>query len=357
MTMLFEPLKLRDLNIRNRIFLPPMCQYQCNPDGIPNAWHLAHYGARAAGGFGLIIAEATGVVPEGRITPGCCGLWSDAHRDAWTPIVEFCHSQGAAMAIQLNHAGRKASVYQEPLGKPGTVPESEGGWIPAGPSPIPFPGLATPRELSTTEMKAIPGFFAAAATRAVEAGFDAIEIHGAHGYLLSETLSPLSNERTDEYGGSFENRIRLLLETTDAIRSVIPDSMPLIVRISATEWLDDGWTLDETLRLVPLLQQRGVDLMDISSGGNVPADIPNLGPGYQVNLARAVHETGIPTTAVGLITEPAQAESVLIEGSADAVCIGRAALTDPSWPVRAAKYFGLPKSEAPLAPSYRRGTY
>ena len=356
MTSLFEPIALRELTVRNRIFLPPMCQYQCAArDGVVTDWHLVHYGARAAGGFGLLIAEATAVVPEGRITPECAGLWTDAQRDAWAGVVAFAHAQGAAMAVQLGHSGRKGSAYSELAGGTGTAPAADGGWPTVAPSAIAFPGYAPPRALARDELGGVVAAFADAARRADQAGFDAVELHAAHGYLLSEFLSPLTNRRDDEYGGDFDGRTRLLLETVDAVRAALPDGKPLIVRVSATEWLPDGWSLDETVRLAGLLGRHGVDLIDVSSGGNVPASL-TLGPGYQVPLARAVRAAGVPVTAVGLITEPEHAQAILTEGSADAVEIGRAALREPSWPLRAARELQV-DAAALYPPSYRRGRY
>lgn len=337
MSSLFDPLQLRDLTIPNRVFLAPMCQYQCEArDGVPTDWHLVHLGARAAGGFGLVIAEATGVLPEGRISPQCCGLWNDQQRDAWARIVEFGHGQGAMMGIQLAHAGRKASTYRdfEPH-KSGSVPLEDGGWRTFGPSPVPFPGLATPTEATHEYLATVVGAFADAARRADEAGFDVVEIHAAHGYLLNEFCSPLSNHRTDEYGGDFDGRTRLLLEVVDAVRAVWPVGKPLFVRISATEWTEGGWTVDDSVRLAGLLGQHGVDLIHVSSGGNVLAKIP-ADPGYQVPLAAAVRKAGLPVCAVGRITDPAQAQEILDEGHADAVAIARVALREPSWPLRAA---------------------
>ncbi len=357
MTKLFEPLTLRGLTLRNRIVLPPMCQYQVKAaDGVVTDWHLAHYGARAAGGFGLLIAEATAVAPEGRITPHCAGLWNDMQRDAWARVVAFCHEQGAAMGVQLGHAGRKGSIYSDFVDGDGSVPDSDGGWETIGPSAIAFPGYRPPREATIDDIERIKGDFVGAAERADAAGFDVIELHAAHGYLLSEFLSPLTNHRADEYGGDFDGRTRLLRETVDAVRAVWPDSKPLLVRISATEWLPDGWSVDDTVKLAGILGRQGVDLIDVSSGGNMPAKIA-LGPGYQVPLARAVRQAGVPVTAVGLITEPEYAEAILVEGSADAVEIGRAALREPSWPLRAAATLREPDAKRFYAPSYYRGLY
>lgn len=357
MTSLFDPLQLRDLTLDNRIFLAPMCQYQCEArDGVPTDWHLVHLGARAAGGFGLIIAEATGVVPEGRITPQCAGLWNDEQQVAWARVVEFGHSQGAGMGIQLAHAGRKASVYRdfEPH-KAGSVPLSDGGWETVGPSAIPFPGLATPREATPDDLAHVVEAFAAAARRADAAGFDVVEIHAAHGYLLCEFLSPLSNHRTDAYGGDFTGRTRLLLEVVDAVRAAWPSGKPVFVRISATEWTPGGWTIEESVQLAALLADHGVDLIDVSSGGNVLAKIPSE-PGYQVPLAAAVRKAGLPVSAVGRITEPAQAQAILDAGNADAVSLGRVALREPSWPLRAAAELDA-DAMARYPDSYLRGRW
>ena len=356
MTSLFSPLTLRDLTIPNRIFLAPMCQYMCERrDGVPTDWHLVHLGARATGGFGLLIAEATAVVPEGRISPEDTGLWNDAQRDAWAPIVDFCHAQGAAMGIQLAHAGRKASTYRGHPGPRGSVPLEEGGWETVGPSPVGFPGLAEPRELTRSELGGVVQAFADAAVRADQAGFDVVEVHAAHGYLLCQFLSPLSNHREDEYGGDFTGRTRLLLEVVDAVRAVWPSGKPLFVRLSATEWAEGGWSLDDTVRLAGVLAERGVDLVDVSSGGNVLAKVPTA-PGYQVPLAAAVRSAGVPSAAVGLITEPAQAQAVLDEGHADAVLLGRVALREPAWPQRAAAELGDP-TMARYPDAYLRGQW
>jgi 2,4-dienoyl-CoA reductase-like NADH-dependent reductase (Old Yellow Enzyme family) len=357
MVSLFDPLILRGLTIPNRIVLAPMCQYQCERrDGVPTDWHLVHLGARAAGGFGLLIAEATGVVPEGRITPNCTGLWNEAQQVAWQRIVEFCHSQGAKMAIQLQHAGRKASVYRdfEPH-RSGSVPIEDGGWETIGPSPIPFPGLATPREATAEDLAAVVAAFAAAARRADAAGFDAVELHAAHGYLLFQFLSPLSNHRADGYGGDLAGRSRLLLEVTDAVRAAWPQDKPLLVRISATEWTEGGFSVEEATELSAILAGHGVDLIDVSSGGNVLARIPG-DPGYQVPLAAAVRKAGLPVSAVGRITDPGQAQAILDEGSADVISLGRVALREPSWPLRAAAELDA-DAMARYPDSYRRGRW
>ncbi|CAL8977137.1 NADPH dehydrogenase [Propionicimonas sp. T2.31MG-18] len=336
MPSLFDPFTLRDLTIPNRIFLAPMCQYQCEArDGVPTDWHLVHLGARASGGFGLLIAEATGVVPEGRITPECPGLWNDTQAAAWKRVVDFCHGQGAAMGIQLAHAGRKASTYRPFAHRSGSVPADDGGWETFGPSAVPFPGLETPTEATPGYLAHVVEAFAAAARRADAAGFDVVEVHAAHGYLLHEFLSPLSNQRTDGYGGDLAGRSRLLLEVVDAVRAAWPAGKPLFVRISASEWTDGGFGVEEATEVARLLGEHGADLVHVSSGGNVLAPIP-AGPGYQVSLAAAVRSAGLPVCAVGLITDPRQAQKVLDDGSADAVALARVALREPAWPLRAA---------------------
>ncbi|WP_375424458.1 NADH:flavin oxidoreductase/NADH oxidase [uncultured Friedmanniella sp.] len=359
MALLFEPLTLRDLTVANRVWLAPMCQYSVTAeDGVPTDWHLVHLGSRAQGGFGLILTEATAVVPEGRISPQDTGLWDDTQRDAWARVVDFVHAQGAAIGVQLAHAGRKGSTYRGFPGEPtGPVPVELGGWTPVGPSATPFPGLADPQEMTVAEIAATVGAFAAAACRADEAGFDVVEIHGAHGYLVHEFLSPLSNLRTDGYGGGFENRTRFLIEVVDAVRAVWPVGKPVLVRLSATDWTDGGWALADSVRLSALLKEHGVDLVDTSTGGNVPADIP-VGPNYQVPFAATIRaEAGLPTGAVGLIATPQQAEEVLGAGEADVVLLARAALREPSWPLRAAAELGLTWREAPYPAAYTRGTW
>jgi len=358
MPSLFDPIQLRELTIKNRIFLAPMCQYQCEGrDGVPTDWHLVHYGARATGGFGLIIAEATGILPEGRITPWCTGLWNTTQQDAWARVVDFVHSQGAAMAVQLQHAGRKGSTYRDfgAGGKSGSVPIDDGGWSTIGPSPIAFPGLAAPHEATVEELAEVVAAFAAAAQRADAAGFDAVELHAAHGYLLFQFLSPLSNQRTDSYGGSLADRARLLLEVADAVRAVWPADKPLLVRISATEWVEGGFRLDEAAEVARMLSTHGVDFVDVSTGGNVPAQIP-LGPGYQVAAAKAVRAGGLPVSAVGLITDPAQAQEILDSGDVDAIALARVALREPAWPQRAAARLGQTDRLA-YPPSYLRGRW
>lgn len=361
MTRLFTPIRIRDLEIRNRAWLPPMCQYSCEAgDGVPTTWHLVHLGARAQGGFGLLIAEASAVVPEGRISPQDAGLWNDEQRDAWAPIVEFVQSQGAAIGIQLAHAGRKASNYRAWPDHPvGSIPVDEGGWTTVAPSALAFGDMTPPVALDADGIRGVVEAFAAAARRADEAGFDVVEIHAAHGYLIHEFLSPLSNERTDEYGGSRGNRARLLLEICDAVRAVWPDGKPLFVRISATDWVEGGWTPEDSRWLAGQLAEHGVDLVDVSSAANTP-DRPAvpLEQGYQVPLAEEVRASGaVLVGAVGLITDPAYAEQVLVDQRADAVFLGRVALREPAWPQRAAAELGLDWRQAPYPPQYTRGKW
>ncbi|WP_420123860.1 NADH:flavin oxidoreductase/NADH oxidase [Nakamurella sp.] len=359
MSTLFEPLTLRDLTVRNRLWLAPMCQYAVDrEDGVPTDWHLVHLGARAQGGFGLILTEATAVTPEGRISPQDTGLWNDAQTDAWRRTVDFVHGQDAAIGVQLAHAGRKGSTFRGFDGEPqGSVPSAAGGWTTVGPSSVPFTGYAAPTALTEEQIGDLVVAFAAAARRADAAGFDVVEIHAAHGYLLHEFLSPLSNRRTDGYGGDFDGRTRLLLEVVDAVRADWPAGKPLFVRISATDWVERGWDADQSVRLAARLTARGVDLVDTSTGGNVVAPIP-VAPGYQVPFARRIRtEAGIRTGAVGLILEPQQAEKILADGDADAVLLARAALREPSWPQRAAAELGLSWREAPYPPAYTRGRW
>jgi 2,4-dienoyl-CoA reductase-like NADH-dependent reductase (Old Yellow Enzyme family) len=317
-----------------------MCQYSA-VDGVPNDWHLVHLGSFARGGAGLVLTEATAVVPEGRISPEDTGIWNDEQQAAWSRIVDFVHGQGAKAGMQLAHAGRKGSTFSGFTGRTGGVPDEEGGWTPVGPSATAFPGLRDPEALDASGIRAVVTAFGDAAERALAAGFDVLEIHGAHGYLLHEFLSPLSNERTDEYGGSFENRVRLLLEVVAEVRGRVPAGTPVVVRLSATDWTEGGWDDDQTVRLAGLLAEAGVDLVDTSTGGNVPARIP-VGPGYQVPFARRVRtEAGIPSGAVGLITDPKQAEDIIADGSADVVLLARELLREPHWPLRAAAELGV----------------
>lgn len=329
-----------------------MCQYSSN-DGFASDWHLVHLGSRAVGGAALVIAEASAVEARGRISPGDLGIWKDEHIAPLARIAAFVRGQGAVAGIQLAHAGRKASTHV-PWEKGGAlVPESEGGWRTVAPSPIPFRDTDTPPfELAKAGIHSIVEAFAAAARRALTAGFEVIEIHAAHGYLINEFLSPLSNDRRDEYGGSFENRIRFVLEITEAIRGVWPDSLPLFIRISASDWVEGGWTIDDSVKLVRLLKPLGVDLVDCSSGGISPHARIELGPGYQVPFAERIRlETGLLTGAVGMITEPEQADRIIREGRADMVLLARQFLRDPYFPLHAAKALG-----AGIAPAvqYRR---
>ena len=339
MSQLFSPITLREVTVRNRVWVSPMCEYSAT-DGVPNDWHLVHLGSFARGGVGLVFTEATAVVPEGRISPADTGIWDDEQQQAWARIVSFLHGQGATAGIQLAHAGRKASSKAPWEGR-GVVPDVEGGWEPVAPSAVAFPGLREPRALDAAGIARVVSAFGDAAARSVAAGFDVLELHAAHGYLLHEFLSPLSNQRDDEYGGSFENRARLLLEVVAEVRRRVPSSVPVVVRISATDWHEDGWTADDSVRLGSLLADAGVDLVDVSSGGNAIVDIP-VEPGYQVPFARRIRaEAGIPTGAVGLITEPKQAEEIVADGSADVVLLARALLRDPHWALRAAHDLGV----------------
>ena len=353
MSQLFSPITLRDVTVRNRVWVAPMCQYSA-VDGVPDEWHLVHLGSLARGGAGLVLTEATAVVPEGRISPEDTGIWNDEQRDAWARIVRFVHGQGATAGIQLAHAGRKASTYSGFTGERGGVADADGGWRPVAPSADPFPGLREdPEPLDAAGIRGVVQAFGEAAERAVAAGFDVLELHAAHGYLLHEFLSPLSNSRDDEYGGSFDNRVRLVLEVVREVRARVDAGVPLVLRLSATDWVEGGWGDDDTVRLAALAAEAGVDLVDTSTGGNALADIP-VGPGYQVPFARRVRtEAGVPAGAVGLITEPKQAEEIVSEGSADVVLLGRELLRDPHWPLRAAYELGV--ADTDLWPvQYRR---
>jgi 2,4-dienoyl-CoA reductase-like NADH-dependent reductase (Old Yellow Enzyme family) len=355
LSKLFEPITLRSLTMRNRIWLSPMCQYSAT-DGVPDDWHLVHLGARATGGFGLVMTEASAVVPEGRISPQDAGIWNDEQAQAWRRIVDFVHTQGVPIGVQLAHAGRKASTYRPWDPRSGSVALGDGGWETVGPSKVPFEGYADPASLSVEQIGEVVRAFADATGRAVSVGFDTVEIHAAHGYLLHEFLSPLSNRREDDYGGSFDNRTRLLLEVVDAVRATLPDSAPLLVRISGTDWIDGGWDIEQSMRLGVLLKEHGVDLVDVSSGGNAPASIP-LEPGYQVPLSAGVRGSGIATGAVGLITDPEQAEKIVSNGEADVVLLARAALREPAWPLRAAHELGVAFEDAPWPDQYLRARW
>jgi 2,4-dienoyl-CoA reductase-like NADH-dependent reductase (Old Yellow Enzyme family) len=341
MPHLFDPITLRGLTLANRVFVSPMCEYSSS-EGFANDWHLVHLGSRAAGGAALTMTEATAVTAEGRITPADLGIWSDRHVDGLVRIVRFVRSQGSAAAIQLAHAGRKASTSLPWEGPLRAVPPSDGGWQVAGPTSEPFSGAyPRPAELSTGEIAVIVSAFAAAARRSLDAGFDVVEVHAAHGYLLHEFLSPLSNTRADEYGGSFANRIRLCVEVVDAVRQVWPDGRPLFVRISATDWTGGGWDIEQSVALARVLRDKGVDLIDCSSGGNVAGATVPVEAGYQVPFAdRIRREAGVPTGAVGLITSPRQANEIVSSGRADCVLLARELLRDPYWPLRAAAELG-----------------
>ena len=336
---LFTPIRLRDLELANRIWVAPMCQYSAK-DGAPQTWHLVHLGSFAVGRAGLIFTEATAVSPEGRITAADTGIWSDELADQWRPVVDFVHQQGSRIALQLAHAGRKASTRSPYQGR-GYAPPEEGGWETVGPSAIAFGSLPAPRELSVDEISSVITDFADAARRSVAVGFDAVEVHAAHGYLLHEFLSPLANQRTDSYGGDFAGRTRLLLEVVEAVRHAVGPSAPVCVRISATDWIAGGWDLKESVELAPLLDRAGADLIDVSSGGLGREQQIPVGPGYQVPLARAIREaSAIPVSAVGLITSPAQAESVLVDDAADVILVGREFLRDSNLTLRAAADLG-----------------
>ena len=342
MSALFSPLTLRSLTLRNRVGVSPMCQYS-SENGFATDWHLVHLGAFATGGAGLVLTEAAAVTPEGRISPQDLGIWDDAHVPMLQRITAFCRAQGAVMGIQLAHAGRKAST-RRPWERPGgTVPVSEGGWDNVmAPSAVPFSvTYPSPHALSLDGIAHVIASFRAAALRSLNAGFQVAELHAAHGYLLHEFLSPIANERTDHYGGSFENRIRLLLDVTDAVRTVWPAELPMLVRISATDWADGGWTIEESVQLATLLRGRGVDLIDCSSGGLAAHQQIAIGPGYQVPFARRIRaESGVPTAAVGLITDAVQAEQIVADGSADMVLLARELLRNPRWPLEAAHELG-----------------
>lgn len=346
---LFAPVTFRGVTLSNRIVVSPMCEYS-SEDGFANDWHLVHLGSRAIGGAGLVMTEAAGVTAEGRITPFDLGIWKDEHISMLKRIVEFLHLHGSHAGIQLAHAGRKASMSKPwepgPQGEH-VLPPSEGGWeAVVAPSAIPFDSAyAQPHELDLAGIDNIVHAFIAATRRAVEAGFDVIEIHAAHGYLLHEFLSPLSNQRTDEFGGSFENRARMLLLVVDAVRREWPEELPLFVRISATDWAEGGWNIDESVLLASLLRDKGVDLVDVSSGGMVPRVTIPVGPGYQVPFAERIRrESRVATGAVGMITSPEQADQIVRTGQSDVVLLARELLRDPYWPLHAAEVLRQPMS-------------
>jgi 2,4-dienoyl-CoA reductase-like NADH-dependent reductase (Old Yellow Enzyme family) len=338
---LFEPFRLREIEFKNRIGVSPMCQYSAK-DGHVGHWHLVHLGSRAIGGAALVMAEATGVQAIGRISPGDTGIYLDSHVEAWRPVVDFIKSHGAVPGIQLAHAGRKGSTAVPWAGGKG-ISAADGGWTPVGPTNVPFTdGYPTPKALTIPEIDQIVADYVSAAQRALRAGFEVAEVHAAHGYLLHEFYSPLSNTRADEYGGNFENRTRLALRVVQAIREIWPANLPIFVRISSTDWKEGGWDIQQSVQLARKFKSLGVDLVDCSSGGNIAdAKIP-MGPGYQVQFAETVRrEAAIPTAAVGVVVGPNQAESILASGQADMVFLAREMLRDPYWPRRAAQSLGV----------------
>ena len=342
MLLLFSPLTIKSVTFKNRITVSPMCQYS-SADGFANDWHLVHLGSRAVGGAALIMQEATAVSPEGRITPQDMGIYRDEHIAKLQTITAFIHAQGAVAGVQLAHAGRKASHNIPWKGDQQIPSDAEEGWKTVAPSAIPFaPGTESPEALDKAGVQKVIDDYKAAAVRAVQAGYKVVEIHAAHGYLIHEFLSPLSNQRTDAYGGSFENRIRLLLEIVEAVKTVWPDTLPLFVRISATDWAEGGWDGDDSVRLAAVLKNHGADLIDCSSGGVVPGVKIPVGPGYQVPFAEKIRkETGMLTGAVGMITNAQQAEDILQNGQADLIFLARQALRDPYFPLHAAKELGV----------------
>jgi 2,4-dienoyl-CoA reductase-like NADH-dependent reductase (Old Yellow Enzyme family) len=337
MSELFTPIKMRGETAKNKVFVAPMCQYSVEKtDGIPTDWHMVHLGTRAVGGAGLVMVEASAVSPEGRISPQDVGIWADRHANAFEPIIAFMLSQGTLPAIQLAHAGRKASHFR-PWDEGEVLLAENGGWDIVGPSSIPFEkDWVTPEQLAIEDLDGIVADFTAAASRSVDAGFKVIELHLAHGYLACEFMSPLSNKRSDDYGGSLSNRCRFPLEIVSAVRKVIPDSMPLLARISATEYMEAGWSLSDSVELAGWMKDEGVDMIDCSSGGNSPDQDLDPFPGYQVPFASRIRkEVGIQTGAVGLITDASQAEQTLRNGDADAIFLGRELLRNPYWPLYA----------------------
>ncbi|OLR90866.1 NADH:flavin oxidoreductase/NADH oxidase [Actinokineospora bangkokensis] len=352
MSQLFSPYRIRSVTLPNRVVVSPMCQYSA-VDGLPDDWHLVHLGSRAVGGAGLVIAEASAVVPEGRISPQDVGIWSQAHVEAWQPITRFIKARGSVPGIQLAHAGRKASTYR-PWGEGrGGVADADGGWTPVGPTEDAFvDSYRTPTALTEAEIADLVAKFAEGARLALAAGFEVVEVHAAHGYLLHEFLSPLSNTRTDGYGGSFEGRARFAVEVVRAVREAVGEEVPVLVRVSASDWTEGGLTVDDSVEVARVLRDAGADLVDASSGGNTPNAKIEVGPGYQVPFAAAIRaKADVPTGAVGMITDPHQAEAVLTDGSADLVLLARELLRDPYWPLRAAAALGDP---APVPPQYER---
>ncbi|MCP9749371.1 NADH:flavin oxidoreductase/NADH oxidase [Ferruginibacter sp. HRS2-29] len=340
MSALFQPLTIRNITFKNRLVVSPMCQYS-SIDGFANDWHLVHLGSKAVGGAGLVITEATAVSPEGRISPGDLGIWKDEQVEFLQRITSFISSNGSIPGIQLAHAGRKAS-HHAPWEGNKALKEDEGAWHTLAPSAVPYAdGEPVPREMTLADIRQCINDFSKAAQRAIDAGFKVFEIHAAHGYLLNQFLSPLSNKRTDEYGGSFENRTRLLLEVIEAVRKVIGYNLPLFVRISATEWVEGGWTMDDSLLLAGALKDASVDLIDCSSGGNSRDQKIAIGPLYQVDFAEAIKKTGLLTGAVGLITTASEAEVIIASGQADMVFMAREFLRDTYFPLHAAKELSI----------------
>lgn len=353
---LFTPLTLRSITARNRVWVSPMCQYSCEDrDGVVGDWHLVHLGSFARGGAGLVMAEATAVLPEGRITPWCTGLWNTEQRDAWARVTEFIKGQGGVPAIQLQHAGRKASTYRAWSGE-GSVPLDDGGWQTVGPSPIAFPGYEAPVALNEAGIADVVAAFGASTRLALAAGFEVIEIHGAHGYLIHQFLSPISNQRADEWGGSLANRARLLLEIVREVRRVAGSEVPVFVRVSATDWLEpEGLTLEDSVTVAGWVREAGGDVMDVSTGGNVTGATIPIGPGYQVPHASAIKKGAhIITAAVGMITSAAQAEAIVASGDADAVFVARQFMRDPHLPMRWAHELGV---QLDLPIQYARGAW
>ncbi len=338
---LFSPFKLRDIEFKNRIFVSPMCQYSSH-DGVPQTWHLVHLGSRAVGGAACIIQEATAVSPEGRISPTDAGIWNNTQMEAYKPIVSFIKEQGAVPCIQIAHAGRKASTTAPWFGNK-AVAETDGGWPVVAPSTLPFNDMyPKPRAMTEDDISKVIQDFSEATERCLAAGYQAIEIHAAHGYLLHEFLSPLSNQRTDRYGGSLENRMRLVMEISTLVRRLWPKDLPAFVRISASDWVEGGWDIHQSVTLCKALKDIGIDFIDVSSGGLVPdAKIP-LGPGYQVDFAATIrNEVAMPVGAVGMITDPQQADKIIAYNQADVVLLARELLRDPYWPLRAAEVLGV----------------
>ena len=353
MSKLFTPITVRTVKAKNRIWVAPMCMYSCEAkDGVVGDFHLVHYGERALGGAGLIIVEATAVRPDGRITPWCAGIWNQQQVDAWKPVTAFMKANGSVPAIQLAHAGRKASTHRDGTG---SIDVSDGGWQTVSSTSEAFTGYNAPRALETTELRSVVDAFATAAKNSVEAGFEALEIHAAHGYLVHQFLSPITNHRTDEYGGSLENRARLLLEIVIAIRAAVGDDIPLFIRFSATDYREDGWTVEQTATVAKWCADAGADLFDISSGGLITGVQIPTGPSYQLPLsetiATAVDE---PVTVVGQITEARQADEILERGAVEVIMVGRAVLRDPHWPLRVAAELGV---EVDWPRQYLRGKF